>query len=61
VWVASFAHIVMNNSASAFSYFAVIQNQLLANAGLAVTMIIVAALLVRKGALETFAEYFRVE
>lgn len=61
VWVASFAHIVMNNSASAFSYFAVIQNQLLANVGLALTMIIVAALLVRKGALETFAEYFRVE
>ena len=61
VWVTSFAHIVMNNSASAFSYFVTIQNQLLANAGVVVTMIVVAALLIRKGALETFAEYFRSE
>lgn len=59
VWVASFAHIVMNNSAQSFSYFVTIQNQLLANAGVVVTMLIVAAILIRKGALETFAEYFR--
>ena len=61
VWVASFAHIVMNNSASAFSYFAVIQNQLLANVGLMAAMVIVAVILIRRGALGTFAEYFRAE
>ena len=59
VWVTSFAHIVMNNSASAFSYFVTIQNQLLANLGLVVTMVIVAAILFRRNALETCAEYFR--
>lgn len=59
VWVASFAHIVMNNSASAFSYYAVIQNQLLANIGLMTAMIIVVAVLYRKNALGVFEEYFR--
>lgn len=61
VWIASFAHIVMNNSASAFSYFAVIQNQLLANIGLALTMVIVAVVLYRRNVFETFEEYFRNE
>ena len=61
VWVASFAHIVMNNSAQSFSYFVTIQNQLLANAGVVVTMLIVAAILIRQGTLETFADYFRSE
>lgn len=58
VWITSLAHIVMNNSASAFSYFAVVQNQLLANIGLALTMIIAAFILYRKNALGVFAEYF---
>jgi membrane protease YdiL (CAAX protease family) len=61
VWVAAFAHIVMNNSGSAFSYFAVVQNQLLANLGLMVAMVIVAVILIRRNALGTFAEYFRAE
>lgn len=58
VWVASFAHIVMNNSASAFSYFAVIQNQLLANIGLMTAMIIVAVVLYRKNVFGVFEDYF---
>lgn len=57
VWVASFAHIVMNNSAAVFSYFAVIQNQLLANAALAVAMVVVVVILLRRNALGTFHEY----
>lgn len=61
VWIASFAHIVMNNSASAFSYFAVIQNQLLANLALTLTMIIVAVILYRQNVLGVFEEYFRTE
>jgi uncharacterized protein len=61
VWVTSFAHIVMNNSAAALSYFAVIQNQVLANLGLVLTMVIVVVVLYRKNALGTFADYFREE
>lgn len=59
VWVASFAHIVMNNSGSAFSYFAVIQNQLLANLGLMAAMVIVAFILYRRNVFGVFEEYFR--
>ena len=58
VWVTSLAHIAMNNSASAFSYFAVIQNQLLANLGLTLTMPIVVAVLYYKNELKAFNEYF---
>lgn len=58
VWIAAFAHIVMNNSAAAFSYFAVVQNQLLANIGLAATMVIVAVVLYRGNVLGVFAQYF---
>ncbi len=61
VWIAAFAHIVMNNSAAAFSYFAVVQNQLLANLGLAVTMVIVAVVLYRGNVLGVFAQYFGAE
>lgn len=61
VWVAAFAHIVMNNSAAAFSYFAVVQNQVLANLGLAVTMVIVAVVLYRGNVLGVFAQYFGAE
>ncbi len=58
VFVTSIAHIVMNNSAASFSYFAVIQNQVLANLGLTLTMIVVIAILYYKKELDTFAKYF---
>lgn len=61
VWVASFAHLVMNNSASAFSYFAVVQNQLLANLGLMVAMVVVAVILYRRNVFGIFEEYFHNE
>jgi membrane protease YdiL (CAAX protease family) len=61
VWIASFAHIVMNNSGSAFSYFAVVQNQLLANLGLMVAMVIVVVVLYRRNVFGIFEEYFRNE
>lgn len=57
IWVASLAHIVMNNSASSFSYFAVVQNQILANVGLALTMMIVVLLLYFKRELDIFPKY----
>jgi CAAX protease family protein len=58
-WVTSFAHIVLNNSASSFSYFTVLQNQLLANIGLALTMIIMVAVLYFRKELGIFPEYFQ--
>lgn len=58
VWVTSFAHIAMNNSAAAFSYFVVLQNQLLANLGLALTMVIVAIILYRRNLLAAMEDYF---
>jgi membrane protease YdiL (CAAX protease family) len=59
VWVTSLAHIAMNNSASSFSYFADIQNQTLANIGLALTMAVVVAVLYFKRELDVFPKYFQ--
>ena len=58
VWVTSVAHIAMNNSTSSFSYFAVLQDQFLANIGLSLTMLIVVLFLYYKNKLKTFKEYF---
>jgi membrane protease YdiL (CAAX protease family) len=54
VWVTSLAHIAMNNSAASFSYFALIQNQILANVGLTLTMIVVVSVLYFKKELDIF-------
>ncbi len=59
VWVTSLAHIAMNNSAASFSYFAVVQDQLLANLGLALTMIVVVVVLYFKKELDVFQKYFQ--
>ncbi len=59
VWVTSLAHIAMNNSAASFSYFAVIQDQVLANIGLALTMVIVVAVLYFRKELDIFQKYFQ--
>lgn len=58
VWVTSLAHIAMNNAASSFSYFAVLQNQLLANLGLTLTLFLVVAILYFKRELKVFETYF---
>jgi CAAX protease family protein len=57
VWVTSLAHIAMNNSAASFSYFAVVQHQILTNVGLALTMIIVVAILYFTKELDVFQKY----
>ena len=41
IFVASIAHIAMNNAAVSLSYFVIIQNQILANLGLTLTMLVV--------------------
>lgn len=45
VFVASFAHITMNNAAASISYFVIVNNQALANLGLALSMLVVVAIL----------------
>lgn len=45
IFVTSLAHIAMNNAAASLSYFVVIQDQLLANLGLTLTMLIVLAIM----------------
>lgn len=58
VFVTSVAHIAMNNAAAAISYFVLIQNQVLANLGLTLTMAIVLAILYFSRELEVFPRYF---
>jgi membrane protease YdiL (CAAX protease family) len=58
VWVTSVAHITMNNVAASFSYYVIVQNQVLANIGLTLTMIIVVATLYYRKELNVFREYF---
>ena len=49
----------MNNSVASFSYFAVVQHRILANVGLALTMIIVVAVIYFMKELDVFQEYFQ--
>lgn len=58
ILVASLAHIAMNNANQSFSYLAVIQNQLLANLGLVLAMVIVVAVLYATKELDVFGKYF---
>jgi len=53
VFVTSIAHIAMNNAAASLSYFAIIQNQKLANLGLTLTMLVVVAIMFAKTTLLT--------
>jgi len=48
IFVASIAHIAMNNAAISLSYFVIVQNQLLANLGLTLAMLIVVLIMVYK-------------
>lgn len=54
IFVTALAHIVLNNSAASFSYFVTVQNQLLANLGLTLTMVGVVAILYLRGEFVTF-------
>lgn len=54
IFVTALAHIVLNNSAASFSYFVTVQNQLLANIGLAITMLLVIAFLYWRGEFAVF-------
>ncbi|MBN2184000.1 MAG: CPBP family intramembrane metalloprotease [Candidatus Krumholzibacteriota bacterium] len=59
IWVGSFVHAVFNNASRSFAYFAKVENQLLANIGLAAAMILVVAFLSWRGELKVFREFLQ--
>jgi membrane protease YdiL (CAAX protease family) len=56
IFVTSLAHIAMNNAAAALSYYVIVQDQLLANLGTTLTMIIVVGVLYFTGKLRIFKQ-----
>ncbi|MDD5341126.1 MAG: CPBP family intramembrane metalloprotease [Patescibacteria group bacterium] len=58
VFVASVTHITLDNVARSFAYFIIIQNQITANIGLAITMLIVVAVLYFSKEWKVFENYF---
>lgn len=58
IWVASFVHAVFNNSARSFSQYAIVEDQLLANLGLTITMMIVVGILYFRKEFKIFREFF---
>lgn len=57
VFVASLAHITLDNVARSFAYFVILQNQLMANIGLSITMLIVVAILYVSKQMSVFDRY----
>lgn len=61
VFVTAIAHIAMNNASMSLSYFVILQNQVLANVGTVLAMVIVVAFLYYKNQFAVFREYFEQE
>jgi membrane protease YdiL (CAAX protease family) len=57
IWVVSLVHAVFNNGSRSFSYFASVENQLLANLGLTATMLAVVAFLYFQKEFEVFDNF----
>ena len=60
ILVASVAHITLDNAARSFAYFALVQNQMMANVGLTITMLIVVAVLYFSKEWKVFEKYAQV-
>ncbi len=58
IWVTSLAHATLNNVARSFAYFIVLQNQLGANIGLTILMLIIVAALYFSKEWHVFENYF---
>ena len=58
IWVASFAHAVLNNASRSLGYFAVVDNQILANLALTAVMVIAVLVLAGRGRLRVIGEFF---
>ncbi|MFH1185933.1 MAG: CPBP family intramembrane glutamic endopeptidase [Chloroflexota bacterium] len=59
IFVASIAHITLNNASMALSYFVVVRDQVLANLGTVLVMVLVVVLLHARREFGVFPEYFR--
>lgn len=57
IWVAALVHAVFNNGARSFAYFATVENQLLANLGLTLTMLGVVVFLYLRNQFTVFEEF----
>jgi membrane protease YdiL (CAAX protease family) len=58
IWVASFVHAVLNNGSRSLGYFAVVENQLLANLALSAVMVATVVVLFVRGHLNVFGGFF---
>jgi membrane protease YdiL (CAAX protease family) len=58
IWVASFVHAVLNNASRSLGYFAIVDNQVLANLALTTVMVTAVMGLYARGKLRVFAEFF---
>ncbi len=56
IFVTAIAHITLNNAAAAFSYFVTVENQLSANIGITLTMLLVVTFLYQRGQLRIFSQ-----
>ena len=61
VFVTSIVHITMNNASAAFSYFVVLENQILANAGITLTMMILVLIMYFRKEFAVFNVYFKTD
>jgi uncharacterized protein len=58
IFVVSVAHITLDNVARSFSYFVIVQNQIMANLGLTITMLLVVAIIYYSKEWQVFRNYF---
>ena len=58
IFVVSVAHITLNNVARSFGYFVIVQNQIMANLGLTITMLIVVVVIYFSKEGQVFKNYF---
>ena len=58
IFVVSVAHITLNNVARSFGYFVIVQNQIMANLGLTITMLIAVAVIYFSKEGQVFKNYF---
>jgi len=58
IFVVSVAHITLDNVARSFGYFVIVQNQIMANLGLTITMLLVVAVIYFSKEWQVFKNYF---
>jgi membrane protease YdiL (CAAX protease family) len=61
IWIASFVHAVFNNGSRSFSYLAKVEDQIMANLALTVTMAIIVGIMYIRKDFKVFPEFFSEE